>query len=203
MRHILCEQLRKKINNENRKRLTNRDFSLIASNCNGAFICHDLGLQFRSPFVNLWLEPKDFIKYLENIEYYMGCELKFARNTKYRYPVGILDDISIYFQHYNSEVEAKAKWIERTSRINLNNLFVLFTDRDGCTYQDLLSFDKLPYENKVVFTNKKYPEIKSSVYIPGFEEEKSVGNCFEYISLFSGKKRYDIFDYVTWFNRGK
>lgn len=69
--------------------------------------------------------------------------------------------------------------------------------------QDLLSFDKLPYENKVVFTKKKYPEIKSSVYIPGFEKEKSVGNCFEYISLFSGKKRYDIFDYVTWFNRGK
>ena len=63
--------------------------------------------------------------------------------------------------------------------------------------------NKLPYENKVVFTNKKYPEIKSSVYIPGFEKEKSVGNCFEYISLFSGKKRYDIFDYVTWFNRGK
>ena len=69
----------------------------------------------------------------------------------------------------------------------MNNLFVLFTDRDGRTYQDLLSFDKLPYENKVVFTNK------TSVYIPGFEKEKSVGNCFEYISLFSGKKNDMIF----------
>lgn len=35
----------------------------------GAFICHDLGFQFRTPFVNLWLKLRDFIKYLENIEY--------------------------------------------------------------------------------------------------------------------------------------
>ena len=43
-----------------RKRLVNKDICLIASNCNGAMILHDLRLQFKSPFVNLWLRPKDF-----------------------------------------------------------------------------------------------------------------------------------------------
>lgn len=30
----------------NRNKLINRDFSLLSSNCNGAFILHELGLQF-------------------------------------------------------------------------------------------------------------------------------------------------------------
>lgn len=203
MRFFLCDLLRKRINDQNRKRLKNKDFSLLASNCNGGFICHDLGVKFRSPFVNLWLEPADFLEYLENIKYYMHCELKFINDQMYNHPIGKLDDVKIYFQHYKSQKEAKEKWIERTSRINLDNLFIIFTDRDGCTYQELIRFDQLPYKNKIVFTNQNYPEIKSSVYIPGFEKEKSVGNCFEYVNYFSGKRRYDCFDYVSWFNSEK
>lgn len=192
--------LRKRINKKNIKRLKNKDFSLIASNCNGTFISHDLNLQFRSPFINLWIKPNDFIKYLQNIDYYMKCELKFTSEKGINYPIGLLDDIKIYFQHYKSENEAKEKWIERTKRINLNNLFILFTDRDGCTYQNLLEFDKLPYKNKVVFTHKPYKEIKSAFYIKGFENEDSVGMCFEYLNKFTGKKIYDAFDYIKWFN---
>ena len=56
-------KIRRKIYNIfQRKRLINRDFSLISSNCNGAVILHDLGLSFKSPFVNLWIKPNDFIK---------------------------------------------------------------------------------------------------------------------------------------------
>ena len=33
-----------------RKRLVNKDTCLIASNCNGAMILHDLGLQFKKSF---------------------------------------------------------------------------------------------------------------------------------------------------------
>lgn len=200
MKSVLSNILRKRINDQNRKRLKNKEFSLISSNCNGAFICHDLGLQFRSPFVNLWMKPKDYLKYLKNIEYYKTCDLRFVENSKYNYPVGVLQDIKIFFQHYKSEKEAREKWVERSKRIDMDNLFILFTDRDGCTYEDLVEFDALPYPNKIVFTNKKYDEIKSSFCISGFEKEKSVGNCFEFISPFSGKKRYDEFDYVSWFN---
>ena len=79
----------------------------------------------------------------------------------------------------------------------------MFTDRDGCTYQDLCAFDALPYKNKVVFTHISYPEIKSSYYIKGWEKEESVGICSEYIKPLSIKKHYDAFDYIDWFNKGK
>ena len=197
----LNDILRKRINKRNRKNLINKDFSLIASNCNGGFLLHDLNLQFKTPFINLWMKPNDFIKYLQNITYYQSCSLVFKEKSVQDYPVGILDDIEIYFQHYKTKEEAKAKWEERSKRINLDNLFILFTDRDGCTYQNLLDFDKLPYQNKIVFTNQIYSEIKSSFYIKGFEDEESVGLCFEYLNKFTGKKIYDCFDYISWFNK--
>lgn len=55
--------LRKTINRRNRQQLQNHTMSVLSINCNGAFILHDLNEQFRSPFVNLYLSPTDFLKY--------------------------------------------------------------------------------------------------------------------------------------------
>ena len=195
--------MRDMYNKKNRSKLKNTDISVISSNCNGGFILHDLGLKFNSPFINLWVKPDDFVKFLSNIHYYLECDMSFVEEPNIDYPIGVLDDVRIYFQHYKTPEEAKNKWIERSKRINFDNLFILFTDRDDCTYQTLSDFDALPYENKVVFTNKPYPEFKSAYYIKGFESEKSVGMCFEYKNCFSVKKYYDDFDYVDWFNKGR
>ena len=197
---IVNELMRRRVNYSNRKKLYNTNFSLLSNNCIGAFILHDLGLKFNSPFVNLWMKPGDYIKYLESLEYYKDLPLLFKKE-KGEYPIGILEDLRIYFQHYASEDEAKIKWVERTKRINENNIFVLMTDRDGCTYKDLQKFDSLyQYQNKIVFTHKKYPEFKSAFYIPGFEKEGFVGECWKYKNKISSKKIYDNFPYVDWFN---
>lgn len=192
---------RKRINQQNQQRLENHSMSVISSNCNGAFILHDLGEQFRSPFVNLYLTPNDFIQYLKHLDQYMHEELVFVKSDK-SYPVGMLKDITIHFMHYHTEEEAKSKWMERSQRINKENLFIMMTDRDGCTYQNLQEFDRLPFKNKVVFTQKPYSEFASAFYITGFEQEKQVGDLFEYVGL-NGKKFYDQFDYVSWFNQMK
>lgn len=192
---------RKRINQRNQQRLANHSMSVISSNCNGAFILHDLGEQFRSPFVNLYLTPNDFIQYLKHLDQYMNEELVFIKSDK-SYPVGILKDITIHFMHYHSEEEAKSKWQARSQRINKENLFIMMTDRDGCTYQNLQEFDRLPFKNKVVFTHKPYPEFASAFYVTGFEHEKQVGDLFEYVGL-EGRKFYDQFDYVSWFNQTK
>ena len=42
--------------------------------------------------------------------------------------------------------------------------FILFTDRDGCTEQDIVEFDNLPYKNKVIFVNKPHPNIKGYIF---------------------------------------
>ena len=186
-----------------RARLHNKDFSLIASNCSGMFMLKDLNLPYKSPFVNLWLYPKDFIKFLKNISYYSECKLEFIQMDNIKYPVGKLDDIYIFFQHYKTEAEAYDKWNKRIKRINKNNIYILMTDRDGCTEDDLREFDKLEYKNKKVFTHIKHPDISSAVYIPGFEKDESVGMCFQYPHKYSIKRRYDVFDYISWFNNFK
>ena len=196
-------KLREKINLKNREKLRNVDFSLISSNCNGAFILHDLGQRFNSPTVNLFLYPKEFIKLLKNLKYYMNLELKFIKEEGIEYPIGILDDVKIYFMHYKSNEEANQKWESRKQRINYDNLFIMMTDRDGCSYEDLKQFDLLDYENKVVFVHKEYPEIKSSFYIKGYENENSVGHIYEFLNDNTGLKHYDEFDYVKWFNKEK
>jgi uncharacterized protein (DUF1919 family) len=193
-------RLRKLINEKNRKKLTNTNFSLIASNCNGGFILHDLGMRFNSPFINLWIKPKDFIRILSDFREYMDAPLTFVKEDGIDYPIGKLLDAKIYFMHYESEAEAESKWKGRKQRIDYDNMFILFTDRDGCTYDDLLDFDRLPFKNKIVFTKRPYPDIKSAVYIKGFENQDSVGDCFAYMPKGFGKKYYDQFDYISWFN---
>lgn len=73
-------------------RLKNKDFSLISNNCNGGVLLHDLGLRFNSPFVNLAIYAEDYVKYLENFDYYNSLEIKFVDNPGL-HPVGVLDDV--------------------------------------------------------------------------------------------------------------
>ena len=194
---------RKFINKRNRQRLKNDTFSLFSSNCNGCCICHDLGLQFRSPFVNLSLDAEDYIRFLKDPRNYLDAQLEFVPDTDKGYPVGRLKDISLYFVHYHSPQEASEAWERRKKRIDWNNLFVLMTDRDGCTEELLREFDALPYRNKAVFTHVPMPHIRSAVYIPGFENDTEVGNGDAFVNKYSGKKYFDYFDYVKWFNEGK
>ena len=79
IRNKLNDIVRPWINKRNRKRLKNHDFSLIASNCNGGFILHDLGMRFNSPFVNLWMKPNEYIKMLTNLKGYMAEDLSFVK----------------------------------------------------------------------------------------------------------------------------
>ena len=183
-----------------RKRLKNKTFSLIASNCIGGVVLHDLGLPFNTPFINLWIEPKDFIKLVNNLEEYMKYDMRFITQNGVNYPIGLLKDVKIYFQHYKSNEEAKRKWELRKKRINYDNIYVFFTDRDGCTQEDLIEFESIKYPKKV-FTNKPYKSIKSAQYIKGFENMQSVGMLIDFIPKKKWKRYIDQFDYVRFFNK--
>ena len=197
------DKLRQPFVNRMRKRLKNKDMSVIASTCNGALILHDLGLKFNSPFVNLWIEASDFVDICEDLKSYMEMDLKFTKVEGISYPVGLLKNAKIYFMHYKSEEEAYEKWNERKKRINYDNIFILFAERDGCSEDILKRFDKLPFENKLVFVHKEMPEIKSAYYIKGFEGEDEIGLCSSFKGKCWPRKYYDQFDFPRWFNEGK
>ncbi len=191
-----------KIEKKQRKRLINKNPTILSINCNGCTISHDLGLRFNSQFVNLWMYPKEFLKYMENLDYYNALPISFVEQEEYDYPVGMVGDIHIFFTHYHTNEEANAKWEERKKRIDKSNAFVMMTDQEGCTLEDVKRFGELPFPNKVLFTNKPYADLDYTFYIKGFEKDKSVGKLNGYINNQSLYKWYDQFDYVTWFNTG-
>ena len=195
--------LRRFINLRNRWRLKNKTFSLFSSNCNGGCICHDLNQEFRSPFVNLCLSAEEYMRFLNAPREYLQEPLEFLEDSGKPYPVARLKDIVLHFMHYKTAQEAEDAWRRRTERINWDNLFILMTDKDGCTDEIMRAFDALPYRNKALFTHVPRPDIASAVYIPGFEQESEVGNCDAFVNNISGKKYFDYFDYVKWFNKGE
>ena len=150
-------------------------------------------------------EAKDFIKFCNNLIHYLNCEMEPFNHEKYDYPIGQIDDVLLYGLHYNSFEELKEKWDERKKRVNHDNLFIMMSERDGCTLEDIENFDRLPFENKVIFVHKPMPNIKSAHYIPNTETIENGENCVVPLSEFKEgeNKRYiDDFDYISFLNKG-
>lgn len=192
--------LENKLYNINKKKhLKNKNFTIISSNCVGGIIYHDLGLPFLTPTVNLSFDMNDFVKFVSNLKYYIDKDL-IKLDTNKEYPIGVIEDIKINFIHYKTFEEAKTKWDERKQRINYDNLFIIGTDKDNCTYETLKAFENLPYENKIIFTHIDYSEISSSYCIKGFEDKNELGVITNFKKGFLMRRYLDDFDYVSFLN---
>ena len=182
------------------KRIKNKDFTIIASNCGGTFIYYDMGLPYLTPTVNLSMDMNDFVKMVENLTWYLEQELV-ELNDGGKCPAGLLGDVKVSFVHYNTFEEGVRKWEERKKRINWDNLFIMGTDKDGCTYETIQRFEKLPYKNKVIFTHIKYPEFSSAFYIKGFEDRSELGVITFFKEQFLKRRYLDDFNYVGFLNK--
>lgn len=129
-------------------------------------------MPFDTPTINPFFEPADYLRFIMNISFYIK-EPVINITGDSDYPIGLIKDIKIHFLHYNSFEEAKEKWTERCKRVHLDNIYFMFSDRNSRTYEQPKQFDELPLKNKIVLTNRKYPEFKYSKYIREFED----GNC--------------------------
>ena len=196
---------REKVNNANRARLTEKGktATIISMNCTGGILSHDLGLRFLSPTVNLFMRSEDFMKFCENMEHYLSVDT-FTPCTdpaiieQRTYPIGYLDDILVFFVHFDSLEQAQAKWNERKQRVNFDNLVIISTDREGCTEEIKDRFEKLPYR-KVLFTHLPDEKHSCSFYLTGYEQEDSVGIVTESRGT-KGLRAVDEFDYVALLN---
>ena len=186
-----------------RLRLKNRTPSIIASNCVATYIYYDMKLRYLTPTINLSFDMNDYVRFLENLEWYLEQPVVLFRDDRYRYPCGMIGDVEIRFNHYKTFEEAVAKWEERKKRIDWDNLFIIGIDGDNCTYDTLRRFNALPYENKVILTHKTYPEFPCAHQIPGFEDQP----CVRRVTDFTGgrliRRHMDHFDYVSFLNGKK
>lgn len=192
------------INRRNRKRLVNKSCTIIANDCTGGMIYHDLKMKFDSPTINLYMDAQDYIKFLSNLEYYLSIDLEEKVNCR-ECPCGKLDDITLYFLHYQTFDQALDKWEKRKKRIHANNIFYIFNDRNNCTEQDALEFLSLNLPNKLFFTSN--PKFKNGSGVDAdvcvlkkFSGMDQVGVMTEYCAWYTVKRNYDFFDYISWLN---
>lgn len=130
-----------------------KEISIISNNCWGGITYHYLGIENKSPFINLAIDDEDYIKIVNNLDYYLDLTprdggLGFNRVNNTSYPVGILDDVRIKFLHYKDFEEAKDKWECRKQRINKNYLFFMMYTEDK---EMLHLFNGIGSNHKVCF----------------------------------------------------
>lgn len=122
----------------------------------------------------------------------MSLPLKFSVNSKLPYPIGVLDDVEIQFLHYKTEQEATEKWSRRKQRINLNNLFITYSDDGDKNFEEdyFNRYKKLPFEHKLFFSAKP---------------RESTPDCTVITHNWSSEarsRRYEkSFDAVKWLNK--
>lgn len=195
-----------------RRKLRNKDFTLLSNNCNGGFIYHDLGLQFRSPTINLFFYNDHYFTFLEHLDEYLASDLKICDSPQHtpetEYPVfnlggeGNLPLIELHFLHYHNGIEAARNiWDKRKARINKENLFAIFSFFEDVDEDWMKRFDAIDLKNKVAFVNRPLPQYKSAFYIKGYEKQ-GLGQLNEYDNLL-GCKKFDQFNYIRWFNNVK
>lgn len=131
--------------------------SIISNNCTGAAISHDMGMEFLSPTVNLQILPEEFPKFCKDIKTYMTADIREYRNVSTKHsamlykmfggipdmPLGLCGDIMVCFQHYDTFLEARAKWDERKWRVRYDEIGYLFHARGSEYKEELESFIRL------------------------------------------------------------
>lgn len=189
-----------------RSKLKNRSFSIIGNNCFAGGMYHKFGIQFTTPTIWTYIFPDDYLRFLENLDWYLKQPLKFKKETTHEmahkhyalthryYPIGVLGDIEIHFMHYHTEAEAKEKWDRRAKRLNRDNLFVVFSDGEEYRDEHLEKFEKLPYKHKLFFSSKRQLNSDCSVFIRDYENEVHVYDS-------TRNRRYEKYlDLTKWLN---
>lgn len=187
-----------------KKFLKRTDFTIISNNCWGGVCYQYFGLPKQSPTVGTFFMASDFISFVSNLEYYLSKEIHFINAEKSKHliflrernidcPIGVLDDVEVFFLHYPNEFIAKEKWNRRIKRVNRDNLIFKFSQMNDCTLQDLKTFDELDLPGKkMMFVNKPNMGYKCGVYYPGYEQESTIEN-----DTFFWNKYLNVVDFLN------
>lgn len=193
-----------------RLRLKSKNFSIISDDCWGGRMYMDMGVSYTSPTVNLFMYSSCFLNLVKDLKGYMEKELVFVSASKYEranksreksnkfYPIGILGDIEIHFLHSKDEDDARSKWKSRKKRLNYDRLVYKMSDSYLSNPQDLVEFEKLPIENKVIFVAQKYDGLKNYIFMNEFSEKGFVSDPFKHRWIY--RKHFDV---VKWLNQSK
>lgn len=210
---ILPRKMKERLNKNKTacNKIINQDLTIIAQNCIGGVIYSDHHMAFRSPTVNMFIEGENFIKLVENLEYYLSLPAEPVndcfvdlRDPVYRYPKIKIGDIELCCQHYANCAEAIEDWERRKQRVNFDRVFVIGNSWNLFENEELirrLCQSKYP---TICFTFEHY-DIPGCIQLKGNFWKKDHRNIVrpnltDYIP--DSRKRYyeDQFDIIKWLN---
>ena len=190
----------------------NDNFTLIARDCIGGILYHQLGLRFLSPTINLFFTPSDFNYFVLYLKNYIDGELVEIKEEGVSYPIGLiypkgdesLKPIRVDFMHYDSFTNAKDKWEERKKRINYNNIYVVssfcYPGEIKTLSQEVIDkWNEIKYK-KVLFVNKHYGFDDECVLSRDRECEDYAYLLFQYDKVNKWKRTFNKFDFIKFLN---
>ena len=120
------------------------------------------------------------------------------------HPIGLLGDVEIHFQHYESIEEAREKWNRRKERmlkVPKDNYFFTICDRREVTPANIKEFHTLDFKNKLSFSFYKIPGLTNHQHLKFIKDPNKKKGTPP-----NGKKRFKLsflyFDLVHWLNKG-
>lgn len=168
--------------------LKQKKFTIISNNCWGGTVYESYDLQKQSPTIGMFIMPKDYLKLINNLEYYFSLSIEFIEpdESKWKvllenksnwgkYLIAKLGDIELHMLHYHDKELALEKWNNRVNRIKWERLLIKFNDQNGCTKQDIQDFLKIPYKNKVCFIANPTLKVNSKDVILIEQEDVTEG----------------------------
>ena len=165
-----------------------KDFTIISNNCTGGYVYQYFGISYKTPTEGIYFITSDYIKIVERPEYFFKHEVKLidpkestlARaGQKIDYPVGVMDDVEVYFMHYHDPKEAVGKWKRRASRMNFNKVFFLLTETELMKEGDAERCSNFITEKRlkgVCLTLKDY-HLPHTLYVPNVPEDEENSNA--------------------------
>lgn len=196
---VLSPYVIKRYENKERKGLKNKDFTVLCSNCIGGIIYNRLGHKFLSPTVNMWFSQRDFIKFATNLRHYISQPLTFIE-TDEKTPVAQCDDIMLHFNHHDNPENAQRDWEKRKSRINYDNLYIIFYNNESerLSLDEIRQIEKVECNNIACLTSSSLPldyaiEMKQS--------KRLWGKYFIDKDIFGIRSFEKQWDFVGWLNK--
>ena len=198
-----------------RRNLRNHDFTIISNDCIAGGIYQKLGLKYTTPTIGTFFFAEDYIKFLENFEYYLKQTPTFIKKSRHAeadslypqliqarknnpYPIGLLgNNVEIHFLHYLNKIEALNKWQQRVKRINIENLFIIYSDKYRFREEYLDRFEKLPFKHKIFFSATPRRDSELTVFLQYYADKTEVGDLYK-------RKSYEkSFDTIKWLNSNR
>jgi uncharacterized protein (DUF1919 family) len=148
---ILARKIRTALARAISQQLLPKSFCIISDDCWGGQLYRQLRLQYATPTAGLWIEPKEYLDFLNNMLQRKKHSLEFLPSDK-GYPLATCLGSTLHFMHYSSEEEARDKFTRRFDRINWNRILVKIDfGKPGYTTEDIERWNNIRLANSIAF----------------------------------------------------